>query len=264
MATAQLSQGFDVSLFQARRSELGLTLGGPFDYLAVTDSTNDDVLRLAKAGAPHGLVILAERQRQGRGRRGRVWLAEPGAGLTFSVLLRAPWTITELSVLPLVVGLAVREAVVRRVQRSVAVKWPNDVLVDDRKVSGVLCESYSHAGQVLAVVAGVGLNVRAQSFPSELATLVTTLEQAGASELERELLLVDLLAALERRLQELLAVGFARQRQELNGCDALVERRIQVGERVGIARGIAASGALIFEHDGRTEEVVSGTVSLLA
>lgn len=264
MSVGPPSSSFDAALCQARCIQLGLALGRRVDYARVTDSTNDDAMAMAKAGAPHGLTIVAERQRRGRGRRGREWFSAPGTCLTFSLLLRASWSVEELSVLPLVMGLAVRQAVVQRVAGRVAVKWPNDVMVDDRKVGGVLCESYSRAGQVLAVVVGVGLNVQNQKFPPPLAPLVTSLEAAGAAGLSRENLLVDVLKSLDRRLVELSSEGFARQRQELTQCDALAGRRIQIGTRVGVGGGIAANGALLFEHDGQVDEVVSGTISLLA
>ncbi|HEY6728513.1 MAG TPA: biotin--[acetyl-CoA-carboxylase] ligase, partial [Polyangiaceae bacterium] len=146
---------FDAARCQAECAARDLGFGIRIEYKAVTDSTNDDALALAKAGAAHGVVVVADCQRCGRGRRGARWSSAERAGLTFSLIARARWKPSELSLLPLVVGLAVRHVVAKRVSEPVLVKWPNDVLVSGRKVCGVLVESYSHAGEIRALVVGV-------------------------------------------------------------------------------------------------------------
>lgn len=255
------SHGFDAARCQAECTARGLRFGRRIEYKTITDSTNDDALALARAGAPHGLVVFADSQRQGRGRRGTRWSAAEGRGLLFSLIVRPRGQASELSVLPLVVGLAVRQVVADRVSEPVLVKWPNDVLVGGRKICGVLVESHSQAGEVRAVVIGVGLNVRQELFPPEIAERAISLEALGASELSRELLLADLLAVLEEQLRLLEQHGFTALRAEFGRFDFLCGRRVTVGEHSGVARGIADNGALIVEADGVARQVMAGTVS---
>lgn len=252
---------FDAARCQAECSARGLGFGTRVEYRAVTDSTNDDALALAKAGCAHGVVVVADRQRRGRGRRGSRWSSAKRAGLTFSLIARTRWRPPELSVLPLVVGLAVRQVVAERVREPVLVKWPNDVMVSGRKICGVLVESYSYAGEIRAVVVGVGLNVYRELLPSEIADRAVSLEALGAIELPRELLLADLLAAMERRFHELETTGFAAAHAEFARFDFLNGRDVTVGEHRGVARGIADNGALVLSCDGIDREIVAGTVS---
>ena len=149
-----------------------------------------------------------------------------------------------------------------RVSQPALVKWPNDVLVGGRKICGVLVESHSHQGVIRAVVVGVGLNVRQQRFPTELETSAVSLEDLGATDLSLELLLSDLLFALEQRLLELLSQGFRAQHAEFGRFDFLSGRRVTVGESCGTARGIAENGALLIECDGVARQVMAGTVEL--
>jgi BirA family biotin operon repressor/biotin-[acetyl-CoA-carboxylase] ligase len=256
------SFGFDAARCQAACVARGLVLGSRIEHRSITDSTNDDALALAKAGAVHGVVVVADRQLRGRGRRGTHWTSEPHAGLTFSVILRARWKPEQLVVLPLLVGLAVRQVVATRVTEPALVKWPNDVLVGGRKICGVLVESHSHGGEVRAVVVGVGLNVRQQHFPTELAGRAVSLEDLGATDLSLEPLLLDLLLAVEQRFLELLSDGFRAQHAEFGRFDFLNGRSLTVGESSGVARGIAESGALLVECDGALRQVMAGTVEL--
>lgn len=144
-----------------------------------TASTNDDVAAAARAGGAEGLVIVAEQQTAGRGRMDRDWISPRAAGLTFSVLLRPTGVpMARLSWLPLLVGLAVRRAVRRLAEVDVELKWPNDVLVDDRKLAGILVQM---AGD--AAVVGVGLNIsnRQDELPRPDATSLA-LEEAACTD----------------------------------------------------------------------------------
>lgn len=256
------SDGFDPMRCQLACAARGLRFGRQIEHKTVTDSTNDDALSLAKAGADEGVVVVADHQRQGRGRRGTRWASTECAGLLFSLIARARYEPTELSVLPLVVGLAVRQVVAARVSEPALVKWPNDVLVGGRKICGILVESYSHAGEIRALVVGVGLNVRREPYPPELADKAVSLEALGATELSREVLLADLLAELEQRFVELELGGFATAHAEFDRFDFLKGRRISVGDHSGIAGGIADSGALVLScHDGVTRQIIAGTVT---
>jgi BirA family biotin operon repressor/biotin-[acetyl-CoA-carboxylase] ligase len=162
------------------------------DVVAETGSTNADVAQAARAGAAEGLVFVAEHQRAGRGRAGRRWSSPPGAGLAVSVLLRPGVPATRWGWLPLLTGVALAESVGRVAGVAAALKWPNDLLVGDRKSAGILAEAVGDAA-----VVGIGLNVtlRADELPTPAAT---SLALAGAASTDRAALLVGLLAGLEQ------------------------------------------------------------------
>jgi len=161
----------------------------------VTGSTNADLAREARGGARAGLVLVAEEQSAGRGRLGRAWTAPARSGLTFSVLLRPTSPPSRLGWLPLAAGLAVAEAVGRVAELDVRLKWPNDVLVGERKLGGVLAERVGDA-----VVIGIGLNV--SSVQAELpGPMATSLVIEGAACTDRD----PVLRAVLRRLADRVA-----------------------------------------------------------
>ncbi len=170
---------FDPQRFAELRRQQGARWGAAFHYANETGSTNDDALAAARAGAESGSVFLADHQTQGRGRRGKTWLAEPGHGLLFSIVLRPEGGSSLVSALTLAVGLGVRAALAEYMPAPLGVKWPNDVLAGRRKLAGILCEGQFEGGRLEAVVLGIGINVYAgsQPLPAELAGEVTCLEQ---------------------------------------------------------------------------------------
>lgn len=176
-----------------------------------TGSTNEDVVRAARDGEPAGLVVVAERQTAGRGRRGRPWHSPPRAGIAASVLLRPGeadptrgWPIAPAAAygwLPLLAGVALAEAVVHLADLDVVLKWPNDLLVGGAKCAGILAEAVPaiDPGQPPAVVLGIGLNVtlRADELPVNPTGLpATSLALAGAQMTDRDPLLRALLRGL--------------------------------------------------------------------
>jgi BirA family transcriptional regulator, biotin operon repressor / biotin---[acetyl-CoA-carboxylase] ligase len=166
------------------------------DVRTETGSTNADVADAARRGEPEGLVVVAERQLAGRGRRDRSWASPPRAGLTLSVLLRpGPEVATKAwGWLPLLAGVALRDAVRDRAAVDAALKWPNDLLVGDAKCAGILAEVIGDA-----VVVGIGLNVttRADELPST-SIPATSLRLAGATDTDRGPLLRAVLRGLAR------------------------------------------------------------------
>ena len=169
---------------------------GP-EVVGSTGSTNADLLARALAGEPEGAVLAAEEQRAGRGRMGRTWTSPPRAALTVSVLLKPAVPPARRGWLPLLVGVAVATAVTQVTGVETGLKWPNDLLAADAKLAGILAEA---AGD--AVVVGIGLNVSTE--PAELpgprpgALPATSLRAAGAKTLDREELLLTILAGFER------------------------------------------------------------------
>jgi BirA family biotin operon repressor/biotin-[acetyl-CoA-carboxylase] ligase len=212
-------------------------LGRPRLHLRATTSTNDRARELAQASAPHGTLVTAAEQTAGRGRQGRTWTAPPGSALLLSVVLRDP-----PALLPLAAALAVAEVAGAGAQ----IKWPNDVLLDGRKVAGILAEGRPQDGWA---VLGVGLNValRIDDLPPELRDTAGTL---GLEPADLEPTLERLLAALERTL----ALDEASLLEAYRARDALRGREVSWTTGRGRAAGIDGEGRLIVElpEGGRT------------
>ncbi len=138
------------------------------------DSTNTEALKQARLGADEGICILASEQTAGRGRHGRVWLSPPDAGLYFSVVLRPKITTKFLSLITLMTGVAVHDTLAE-FGIKLDIKWVNDILVNEKKISGILAET-AETPKGLAVVVGVGINIRSSNFPAEISSLATSIE----------------------------------------------------------------------------------------
>lgn len=204
------------------------TLGRPRLHLRSTPSTSDRARELALAGAPHGTLVTAAEQTAGRGRQGRAWSAPAGRALLCSLVLRDPPRL-----LPLAAGAAVAEAI----GDQALVKWPNDVLVQGRKVAGILAEGRPQQGWA---VLGIGLNVavRAEDLPADLRHRAAGL---GLSPEAVEDVLARVLEALERRL----VASEADVLEAFRSRDALAGRAVSWSAGSGIAAGVDGEGRLV-------------------
>lgn len=234
------------------------------DTSAATGSTNADVASLARAGAPEGTVRTTDHQVSGRGRLARSWTSPPGAGLAVSVLLRPSgvprdrWTWV-----PLLTGLVVAQTVAE-VGVGAALKWPNDVLVSERKIAGILVEAVG-AGAPDALVVGIGLNVT--NTVDEVPPGGTSLALLGASALDRELILADLLRNLaDAYVDWCNAAGdSADLRVAYAACCTTIGREVRVelpgGRAVhGRARAIDVDGRLVVKTTGGEIALGAGDV----
>ena len=198
---------FDLSALQA---ELAHTIfADKLHFAPVTDSTNSDALGAARTGAPHGSVWFADEQLAGRGRGGNAWKSAAGQGLYVSTLLRLAIPTDRLLLLPLAAGLAAGDAVRGVSGVDIDLRWPNDLLVGERKTGGILVEAGSEKGAGFAVV-GIGINVHQRVFESGLATPATSLDLAAGGTISRQALLVALLKALEHETNALSNSATAR------------------------------------------------------
>jgi BirA family transcriptional regulator, biotin operon repressor / biotin---[acetyl-CoA-carboxylase] ligase len=228
-----------------------------------TGSTNADLAEAARAGAGEGAVLAAEAQEAGRGRLGRVWTAPPRSGLTFSVLLRPAAPVAVQGWLPLLFGVAAASAVRRLAEVDVRLKWPNDLLIGERKLAGVLAEV---AGG--AVVIGMGLNVslRAAELPVPTATSLA-IEQAACT--DRDPLLRAVLREIEAHYRDWEAADgdadASGLRAAYQAASATIGREVRVrlpGDRtlVGRASGVDATGRLEVTAGGVTHALSAGDV----
>jgi BirA family biotin operon repressor/biotin-[acetyl-CoA-carboxylase] ligase len=241
----------------------GGALGVPLHVLDETTSTNDEAKRAAKLGAPHGSTWVAEAQSAGRGRQGRPWISPRGENLLFSVLARVTCPPARLPQLALVAGLAVQHAAEKALGAAPKIKWPNDVVVDDKKLAGVLVESILSGSRVEAVVIGVGLNVHTRDFPPEIAERATSLALLGARAPDRAEILADALAALDRDLELVAARGLGLVHARLAALDALNGRDVRGERGEGRAEGIDVEGRLVVRGaDGVVQRWNAGEVHL--
>lgn len=238
--------------------------GYRFSLEQVCDSTNSRLLALAARGEGHKTVLAAEWQTGGRGRRGRTWLAAPGAGLTFSLLWRFNRPLTALSGLSLAVGVALAEALERSGARGIGLKWPNDVLARGAKLAGILIETQGDMLSHATAVIGVGLNVRAAPSLAEAATVA--LSELVDAEVDRNRLLAAILVSLDQVLEDFDRHGFAPVREAWQARHVWQGRPVRVlGGPVpveGLALGVDAAGVLHVETASGVQAIHAGEVSL--
>ena len=218
-------------------------------------STNREAVQLAQADVEHGTVVVAESQTAGRGRLSRTWFSPPGINLYCSIILRTarpPERITEwLSWLPLVSALATAEAIEQVSSIHVSVKWPNDLLISERKVGGILCESGAGSRSDPFQIIGIGINVNGgqDDWPADLRDSATSIRQERKILVDRNRLLAQLLLELEHCLDELAVHGTSRlalaYHQRCSTIGIPVRATLAGGEViVGLAEGIGQDGSL--------------------
>jgi BirA family biotin operon repressor/biotin-[acetyl-CoA-carboxylase] ligase len=216
------------------------------------DSTNDEIRRLAEAGAPDGRVVVADRQTAGRGRRGAAWICPAGEALAFSVLMRPSQPRTLWARLALAAGLAVAEGL-ETFGVAPGIKWPNDVWIDGKKVCGVLAE----AGADFVVV-GIGVNVNVVAFPEDLSSTATSLRLETGVVVNRAEVLLAILRRLEYRRHQI-GEGFdelldaVRSRCVLTGKEVTLQAAD--GRREGRVEGIGEGGELLLRGPSGIERL---------
>jgi BirA family biotin operon repressor/biotin-[acetyl-CoA-carboxylase] ligase len=247
----------------ASRDDLVAALRGTrfraVQWFETIDSTNRYLVDAAAAGEPPGLVAVADEQRAGRGRLGRSWVAPPSASLLTSALLADALPPDERHLVVVAAALAAIDAVDAHCGFRPRLKWPNDLVVDDRKLAGLLAEATSGN----AVVVGMGLNVDWNDFPPDIAATATACNREG-NVAPRAELLVAWLHALDARLNTLVADGPAELGREHVANSATLGRRVRVERARGVLAGDAVAlsplGHLVVRADGEDHTVNAGDV----
>ncbi len=249
-------------------------LGTEIHWFEEIGSTNDEAHERARAGAPHGTVVVAEAQGAGRGRHGRSFYSPAGTNLYTSIVLRPDMLIAEAPTVVLSAAVAVAEAVAATVgdDEAVRIKWPNDVLLGGKKTCGILMEMASEAARVAYLVLGIGvnLNVDPAEFPEEFRATATSLRGFSGAAVDRATFARTLYGGLEDVLDLHAAGGFDAVRPRFEARFAMAGQSVRVRdldgpELHGEARGIDHDGALLVARaDGRIERVLAGDVTLSA
>jgi BirA family transcriptional regulator, biotin operon repressor / biotin---[acetyl-CoA-carboxylase] ligase len=249
------------------RSELGdNAIGRTIVHYFRIGSTNAAALQLAAEGAEHGTVVVAEEQTAGRGRLGRAWFSEKSSGVYTSIILRPTLSPAAAPVLTLMAGLAAHRAVSATTGLAVDIRWPNDLLVNGKKVCGILTEMSAELDRLHAVVLGIGINVNHSLMPPELENIATSLRMEAHRAISRVQVLATLLRELERHYQLLLKSGNKAITERWEAASSFAHgKRVRVVTAAGGAlvttTGVDPSGALKIQYDdGRTESLMAGEV----
>ena len=234
------------------------------DLLESCSSTNSLLLQRATHGAPSGSVLWTLEQTAGRGRRGREWISTAGDSLTFSLLWRFDSAIS-LDGLSLVAGLAVVDALSALGVSGLALKWPNDVWLDGRKLCGLLVELQQSGSRVGAVV-GIGINLRLPAEASRLDQPVAALSDALSRPADAAEVLAAVLTRLAIRFERFASEGFAGHREDWLARNGLADQAVRLieddGETLGVCAGVDQDGALLLRVGSTVRRVLGGDVSL--
>jgi BirA family transcriptional regulator, biotin operon repressor / biotin---[acetyl-CoA-carboxylase] ligase len=231
----------------------------------ILDSTNDEALKQAKLGAGEGLCVIARQQTAGRGRYGRTWVSERDAGLYLSLVLRPKLVMHDLPLITLMAGVALHDTL-EEFGIKPDIKWVNDLLVNGKKIAGILAET-TETPDGVAVVLGIGLNMRSANFPPELVTTATSLEDTSPARFSRGQLIEVLTRQIEENYEILQDAGGPPKIIERWSCrssytSGKTVRVVMENETiVGNTEGLEPNGALrIRRSDGTLKTIQTGEV----
>ncbi|WP_334077128.1 biotin--[acetyl-CoA-carboxylase] ligase [Paenibacillus sanfengchensis] len=245
------------------------SFGRHLKLVEVTTSTQEEVRLLAEQGAPSGALVVAEEQTGGRGRQGRKWFSPPRKGVWMSLLLRPERPLSFAPQLTLLIAVAVCRAIRKTSGVDAGIKWPNDLLVQGKKVCGILVESVSEDERIRYCIAGIGIdvNVEARELPADLQPVATSLKIESGQTQDR----AALIAAVMNELEELYFLyeqeGFTPIRHLWEALSVTLGKRVTVqtpqGEMSGVADALDESGALVLlDENGEPYTLFSGEVQL--
>ena len=243
-------------------------MGNPWNFRDEIDSTNNWAKREAKEGAPSGSVYLADSQTKGKGRVGRVWENPKGSGLAMSLLLKPEMPPEKAPMMTLIMGLAACMAIRHLTGLEAQIKWPNDVVINRKKTTGILTEMGMSDGKIEYVVVGIGINLNMEEFPKEIQEKATSLKLECGKNVDRDQMAQTLLWFFEQYYEtfmETFTLDFLKEtyhRVLINK-----DREVQILEKTetytGICRGINEKGELLVEkRDGTCAEIFAGEVSV--
>jgi len=254
----------------------GGIIGKEIIFFESVDSTNDTAMKIgAQREDPEGVVVIADGQKSGRGRLGRSWISPPGGNLYFTLLLRPSFLPREAPLLTLMAAVAVVSAIREQTGLSAAIKWPNDILVNDKKTGGILMEMRTDAKKINLIALGIGVNVNLfpDMLPEGVREVTTTLKQETGRSINRAKLFEVMLSRLELWYKILLNGDKKVLFNEWLSLDSTIGREVKV-ERSGlseedkiisgIAEGINNYGQLLIRlSSGEIEKVSAGDVTIL-
>lgn len=243
-------------------------IGKQVYFAEEVDSTNTWGKRLAEEGAPHGTLVVADEQTQGRGRRGRSWQSPKGTNISMTLILRPDLEPARASMLTIVMGLSVAQGLKELLKLPVQIKWPNDAVLNGHKLCGILTEMSAQIDYINYVVVGTGINVNLPEVPEELKDIATSLLIETGHRVNRAEVIGAVLRAFARNYESFLAAGdLTGLLNAYNEILANRDRQVRVLDPKepyeGVALGINARGELLVKKaDGSIPEVYAGEVSV--
>ena len=257
---SEIEEGLDTKVFGK----------GNIIYFKETDSTNIKAKDLAAKGAPEGTVVVAEKQTKGRGRRGRSWFSPSGDGIYTSLILRPTMSPGETPRITLMTAVAMAEALLSLTQLKIRIKWPNDILVNGKKIAGILTEISTEMDGVNYIIVGLGLNVNtpAESFPAEIKGEATSILIETGKQFPRAPLVREYLRWYEKYYEIFNKRGFEsiihrwKELADIAGQQIVVD---VLGEKyIGEVLDVDSDGVLILrDSKGNTHRIFSGDVTLM-
>ena len=243
-------------------------IGRDVRYFSSIDSTNRAAKTLGEQGENEGILVVADEQTAGRGRSGRSWSTPPGTAISMSLLLRPQIPPERVSMVTLIMGIAVTQAVRSLYPVEAGIKWPNDVVAEGRKISGTLTEMSCELMAVNYIVIGTGINANIDVFPAELEDKAISLSTLLGKRIDRAQLIAAVMEEFEKRYESFLTTQdlslLTREYDQLLLNIGREVRVLQPGHEFnGVARGIDRMGQLLVEReDGTTESIYAGEVSV--
>lgn len=235
-------------------------------YLPEVDSTNQEVKRIA-SNYPDGTVVVAEYQTAGKGRLGRIWSSPKGTGLWFSILLKPEITPNQIAGITLACGLGVCRAIRKYTGLNALIKWPNDIIIGNKKICGILTEMKAEANRISYAIAGIGINVNTTEFEEDIKHKATSLSVEANKAIDRAELFKEIMVYLEKSFDDYFSKPDGAISDEYIKLCATLGRNVTVtrGNTIfnGRAVGVEATGDLLVEaSDGTTIQVSSGEVTV--
>jgi len=235
-------------------------------YYPEVSSTNEVAKKLADDGAAEGTVVIADAQTAGRGRLGRSWHSPPGVGIWLSLILRPPVAPPTAPQLTMTAAVAVCKVLRQATGVDVGIKWPNDLMVEGRKVCGILTEMKAEMDRVHYVVLGIGINVNSEGFPPEVAPVATSLKQVAGRTFNRVDLVKQILVEMDQVYPDYKRKGFTPFREDWQQLNVTLGQAVTVttlGESfAGMATGIQPDGSLVVEGENGVRSFYAGDVTL--
>lgn len=237
-------------------------------FFEETVSTNNEIRSLAEQGAPHGTLAVAEKQLGGKGRRGRVWTSPAGVGIWMSMLLRPQIDPLAASMLTLVMALAAKKGIEISTGLKSEIKWPNDLVLNKKKICGILTEMSTELMEIQYVIPGIGINVNQKDFPDDIKATATSLYIESGKIQKRSEIIAALMEAFEGYYDTFIKTqDMSGLIEEYNANLVNLGNEVCVldpaGEFRGVSEGINKEGALLVRlADGTLKEIISGEVSV--
>ena len=249
-----------------------LWIGKEYYHFDTIDSTNTFAKQIAAQGCSHGTLVVAEKQEAGIGRRGRSWSSEKGAGIYMSLVLRPELKTDEASMLTLVAAISVAKAIRSlledaRTNPSVWIKWPNDIVINGKKICGILTELSLKQREIDFIVIGIGINVGNKTFPEEISSIASSILLESGVHVEKKILIRFVWQQFETYYEQFSKWKDLREiRKEYEELLINKNKKVRVldplGEYEGIAKGITNTGELLVETDCSLQKVSGGEVSV--